>query len=105
MKILNQEYIEDIVWLQRQIIRIKASSFHLLPPTLVNDSTDLRYLNAAQLRRWLYTFYAANHQWDKYDKVHMHSQQRRKRRRLNLDPTSLVIRDLILQMNDDDDEC
>ena len=38
------------------------------------------------------------------DEIHIHSQQRRKRRRLNLNTTSLVIRNIILQMNNDDDE-
>ena len=61
-------------------------------------------MDASQLRSWLYSYYSSNNMWDKYDKVHNQSQMRGKRRRIDLDPTSLSLcNELYAEMQLDSD--
>ena len=99
---LGNEYVESILWLRQQIQNIRHTRSHLIPNSSDEDeSIDL--MNAAQLRGWLYSFYAHNDMWDDYELVHSRAQLKNKRRRLDITTHTLELREkLFSEVNQPD---
>ena len=81
------------MWLRLEIISILHNPSTILAQSLIITESTVPTYTAAQLRGWLYHYYAQSKQWGKYDEVHCRANFRNKRRRLDLDMATLLLRE------------